>query len=196
MMRLSWIGRSAKRLRHDRRGMGVVEFALAAPLMILLYVGSFQLMDAISCYRKVSITDHTLADLATRQKTITPDQADNILAAARQVMAPYSTANTTLVITEIAIDKNGVPHVVWSRANDATVVKDSDLDVPATIKVPGSYLILSRILYRYKPVFGAKLIGPLTFEDHIYMNPRISDSICLNKGSAANPQCVGEGATA
>ena len=94
------------------------------------------------------------------------------------------------------IDKNGVPHVVWSRANDATVVKDSDLDVPATIKVPGSYLILSRILYRYKPVFGAKLIGPLTFEDHIYMNPRISDSICLNKGSAANPQCVGEGATA
>jgi len=190
------IARLAKRLQRDRRGLGVVEFALAAPFLILIYVGSFQLMDAISCYRKVSITDHALADLATRQKTVTPDQAQTILYAARQVMTPYSTAGATLIITEISIDKDGVPHVVWYKANDSTVVRDSDLAVPADIKVPNSYLILSKIIYHYQPVIGAKLIGPMTFEDHIYMNPRISDSICLNTGSAANPQCVEDGGTA
>lgn len=189
------IGRLIQRLRHDRRGLGVVEFALAAPFLILLYVGSYQLMDAISCYRKVAIADHALADLTTRQKVLTPDQADTILKAAKRVMFPYSAATATLVITEIYIDAEGSPQVKWYRASDGTIVKDSDLDVPSSIATPNSHLILTEIVYHYKPVIGAKLLGPLTFKDHIYMSPRISDDICLNTGTAANPQCVGEGAS-
>ena len=184
-----------QRLWKDARGLGAVEFAMTAPFLILLYVGSFQLMDAISCYRKVSITTHTLADLITRQSTTTPADVDQTLQAARQVMTPYSTANATLVITEVHIDHDGNQGIVWSRSNDGTTVSNSDLDVPSSIAVPDTYLILSHIIYRYQPPVAGKLIGPLTFQDHIYMNPRISDSICLNTGTSDTPNCVDEETT-
>lgn len=189
------IMRRLQRFRKDARGLGAVEFAMAAPFLILLYVGSFQLMDAISCYRKVSITTHTLADLITRQSTTTPADVDQTLQAARQVMTPYSTANATLVITEVHIDHDGNQGIVWSRSNDGTTVSNSDLDVPSSIAVPDTYLILSHIIYRYQPPVAGKLIGPLTFQDHIYMNPRISDSICLNTGTSDTPNCVDEETT-
>lgn len=164
-------------LRRDRRAIGAVEFALAAPFMVLLYIGGFQLMDAISAYRKVVITDRALADLTTQNVTITPAQADSILNGARQVMTPYSTANATLIITQIKFDENGVPSIDWSRSNDGTEIYPTDLNVPGDIAVPNSYVVLSQIIYRYRPSVGGNLIGPITFSDHIFMNPRRSNAI-------------------
>jgi Flp pilus assembly protein TadG len=164
-------------LAADTRALGAVEFAMVAPFMILLYLGGYQLMDAISVYRKVVVTDRTLADLTTQDVSITTTEADAIIKGARQVMTPYSTANATLIITQVKIDHDGVPSVDWSRSNDGTQVESADLDVPTDIKVPDSYVILSQITYRYKPAIGGSLIGPMTFSDQIYMNPRRSNSI-------------------
>src|SRR3546814_20061806 len=46
--------RFAHRLARETRALGAVEFAMTAPFLILLYVGGFQLMDAISAYRQSS----------------------------------------------------------------------------------------------------------------------------------------------
>jgi Flp pilus assembly protein TadG len=162
---------------RDRRALGAVEFALTAPFLILLYIGGFQLMDAISANRKVAITDRTLADLTTQYTSLTAADADSILSAARQVMTPYSTADATLIITQVAINKKGKATVDWSRSNDGSTIKNKNLDVPASIAVPNSYIILSQITFHYVPKIGGSLIGPLTFTDHIFMNPRRSNSI-------------------
>src|SRR3546814_13922454 len=63
--------RFAHRLARETRALGAVEFAMTAPFLILLYVGGFQLMDAISAYRKVTDTTRSLADLTSRQETMT-----------------------------------------------------------------------------------------------------------------------------
>lgn len=164
-------------LGRDVRALGAVEFAMAAPFLILIYLGGFQLMDAISAYRKVVITDRALADLTTQNVTITPAQADSILNGARQVMTPYSTANATLIISQLKIDANGIASIDWSRSNDGTEVDPNNLDVPTDIAVPNSYVVLSQIIYRYRPIVGGNLIGPITFADHIFMNPRRSNAI-------------------
>src|SRR3546814_2534064 len=52
--------RFAHRLARETRALGAVEFAMTAPFLILLYVGGFQLMDAISAYRKVTVTTRSL----------------------------------------------------------------------------------------------------------------------------------------
>jgi Flp pilus assembly protein TadG len=166
-----------KTLARDRRALGAVEFAMTAPFLILIFIGGFQMMDAISTYRKVVITDRTLADLTTQDTSMTAAEAQSIITGAKQVMAPYSTANATLIITQVKVDANGVPSVDWTQSNDGTVVKTEDLSVPSNIAVPNTYIILSQIIYRYTPVVGGDLIGPLTFTDHIFMNPRRSNSI-------------------
>jgi Flp pilus assembly protein TadG len=194
--------RFAGRLARSTRALGAVEFALTAPFLILMYVGSYQLMDAISAYRKVTITARSLADLATLNETTTQDKMQAILNAARQVMTPYSTADSSLAIAQIAIDHDDNASLVWACTNtdspvcstSSSAIKLSDITIPADLKNPDTYLIYSRIIFHYKPTVAGTLIGPLTFSDDIFMNPRQSPSICLNIGT--NPdgstKCMGQ----
>jgi Flp pilus assembly protein TadG len=190
------------RLTRSTRALGAVEFALTAPFLILLYVGSYQLMDAISAYRKVTITARSLADLATQNETTTQDQMQAILNGARQVMTPYSTVGSSLGIAQIAIDDDGNPSLVWACVNSdspvcstsSAALKISDIVIPDNLKNPGTYLIYSRIVFHYKPAVAGKLIGPLTFSDDIFMNPRRSPSVCLKTGTNADGTaiCLGQ----
>src|SRR3546814_6956498 len=109
--------------------------------------------------------------------------------AARQVMAPYSTANVDMRITQIYIPDDAMPTLAWTRTmgGDATL-EDEDLNVPETMRVKNTFLIQASVTYHYTPVVGGKLIGPMTFSDTIYMNPRRTDSISMG-GDCALPLC-------
>ena len=191
----------ASRLARNVRALGAVEFALTAPFMILLYIGSYQLMDAISAYRKVTVTARALADLATQNEMATPTNVQDILNGARQVMTPYSTAGTSLVIAQIAVDHNGTPSINWVCVNGQTplcstsssTLKISDVALPPDLKVPDSFTIYSQIVFPYRPSIAKSMVGPLNFQDHIFMKPRRSPSVCLNIGTSTSPNCVGQG---
>lgn len=184
--------RSLGQLIACTRGIGAVEFAIVAPFLILIYIGSYQLMDAISAYRKVTTTAKTLADLTAQDQMMTFSDAGTIVTGASQVMAPYSTANATLSIAEIKIDNDGKAHLTWTWPQNANVSLQ-DIKMPAAITIANTSVIYSQIIYQYEPVVGGSLIGPITFSDHIFMNPRNSPSVCLNSGTVQAPVCVGEG---
>ncbi len=179
------------RLARERRGVGAVEFAVAAPFLILLYIGGYQLMDAISAYRKVTTATRTMADLTTRQMKVTQDQVEAIMGASRQIMAPYKTADATLRITQIKFKNNGKPEVDWSIAINGDELKNGDLangddnkiEIPPEIAIPNTYVIFSEITYPYEPVVGDGLVGPITFGDRLFMNPRRSNEVqCIREG--------------
>lgn len=199
-------------LARERRGVGAVEFAVAAPFLILLYVGGYQLMDAISAYRKVTTATRTMADLTTRQREVTKDQVEAIMEASKQIMAPYSTRGAVMRITQITFDKKGRPNVDWSVSSGGTPMKKKDLDrnkkrcdekkgsggpggggpgpkggpgkkkkdridIPCDISVPDTFVIYSEFSYPYDPVVGDGLVGPISFSDQLFMNPRRSNEV-------------------
>lgn len=168
-------------LRDDRRGVSLIEFALSVPFLVLIYCGGYQLMDGISTQRKVTATVHTLADLTTQSTSLTQGQADQIIAASAQVMAPYSTAPAVIRVTEIDISAANVATVNWSRALNGTgYAKGSAISVPDNIRQPNTSLVYSEMSFAYVPVFAPKLIGNINFSDRIYMAPRNSPSIPMN----------------
>lgn len=175
-----------RQLKDDHRGLGTIEFALTAPFLILLYLGSYQLMDATSAYRKVTATTRTLADVTTQFTSVQAADVDGILGASTSVMAPYAAANATTRISEIAINGAGLPSVTWSRASNGILLKTSDLYivspvpnsvVPLALRVPGTNLIFAEVTYSYVPTAGSQFLGPITFRDQIFMNPRRSPDI-------------------
>jgi Flp pilus assembly protein TadG len=180
--------RHLRKLRADTRGVGAMEFAAAAPVLILLYCGGYQLMDAISAYRKVTVTARSLSDLTTRQEEITDDKAQEFMNAAQQVMSPYSASNIDMRITQIFINGGGVPKLSWTRTTDSISLKSKNLTVPPSMRVPNTYLIQSTVTYHYDPVVAPSLIGPLTFTDSIFMSPRRSTSIPMS-GSCSSLRC-------
>lgn len=79
----------------DRRGVSVVEFALVAPMLLLLYLGGFELLQGIAIKRMVALTASTVANIVSQFQTISRSgQLPGILGASAQVMAPYPSART------------------------------------------------------------------------------------------------------
>lgn len=180
MMRAS-SSRPRAGLGSDVHGAALIEFALVLPFLVLLFIGGFQLMDALSAYRKVGSTARALADLTTQNTTMSDSQADDILSASRQIMVPYSPANAVLRISEIQINSNGQAIVDWSRSlNGTALVKGSIFPISATLATPGSYYIMSEINYTYRPSVGGTLLGTIPFKQSMFMSPRNSAFIVYN----------------
>lgn len=170
-----------RRLKRDARGVALLEFAFVAPVLLVLFVGGYQLMDATSAYRKVTRTVRTLGDLTTQSTSLTPDQAAQILNASNKVMSPYPTANAVLRISQVQISAAGVATISWSCAlNGSKYVQGSAVSLPAGLNQPNTYLIYSEINYNYVPNIASKILGPIPLRDTILMSPRNSSSIPMS----------------
>lgn len=174
------MGRKMRALAHAPHGVAIVEFALTLPILILLYLGTFQLTDAIAAKRKVAITTRALADLTTQYTSLSSSEAASILAAATQIMAPYDTAPGAYIVSEIYIDAGGTATIAWSQARNGTArAKNSSITVPTGISQNDSYVILAETNYQYTPGYTAGMIPAFSMKDAIYMYPRRSNKIDL-----------------
>jgi Flp pilus assembly protein TadG len=107
-------------LWRARAALALVEFAIAVPVLITLYLGAFVLSDEISCSRKVTVTARTVTDLTTRYASMTSTQLATIMASSAQVLAPYPVNKASVRVTELLVTGSTSAQVVWSQANAAS----------------------------------------------------------------------------
>ena len=103
MERLSrkWLG--------DQSGIAAVEFAFIGPLLLLLYLGTAGLTQAISAARAVTVLARTVADLTSQQPdsvSLTDTIAQNIFAASTAVMAPFPTSSLKMTLSNVEFVAN------------------------------------------------------------------------------------------
>lgn len=166
------------RLARDTRAISATEFAIVLPFLVAMYLGGYQLSDAISAYRKVTTATRTVADLASQFSSVSDAELDTVLAASQQVMTPYKVANAQLIVSQVVVDDDGAVTVDWSRALNTTALKSGDpYTLPQTIKQNGTSLIVATIKYNYVPVVAPTLIGTIPMRDDILMSPRTSATV-------------------
>ena len=102
----------------DKRGVAAVEFAFILPAMLLIYIGSAEVSQAVACYRLVELTNTTVVNIISQYVTISEStQLPDIFAASQDVLAPYPSAGALIVVSGIKIDANGIATVDWSESN-------------------------------------------------------------------------------
>ncbi len=163
----------------DTSGAALIEFAMVVPVLITLYLGGFQLMDAVSVYRKVTTTTRSIADLSTQNTLVTDDSLQTILDASAQIMAPYKPTNGFYRVSLINVASDGTSTVLWSKSKDGTeqLTPGSPYSLPANIKQADLDLVVCDVTYTYKPIAFFGLLGNIPFSDRIYMLPRKSPTI-------------------
>jgi Flp pilus assembly protein TadG len=163
----------------DERGVAAVEFAFTVPVLLIVYLGGFELSQAMATYRKVSDTTVELANVAAQYTTMSQLDVTSVMNASAQIMAPYSTSSLTIVLSEITTDANNQATVTWSRPyNGATALTPgAQITLPAGLSSPSTSYILVQTTYRYTPIAGSQFLGPVPMTDQIYMLPRASSSI-------------------
>lgn len=93
-----------------------IEFAMVAPVAILLYVGAAEVTDGVMASRRVTVVAKTLSDLVSLQgtstqttSTPTPGNAvsattlSTLMTSAATILAPYPTSSLTMTISAIDV---------------------------------------------------------------------------------------------
>jgi len=169
--RLKW--RGVRGIRYNENGVSAVEFALIAPVLILIYLGAVELSFLMRVDRRVTSTSASLGDLTARLATATDDDMKEMFAASEVMMQPYSASAARMRISSIVDNGDGVTVVAWSDAHNMAAYAPGDtVVVPAGIvPTPGS-IILSEVQYDYKSSFGGMIDLSKTISDQFYLRPR------------------------
>lgn len=169
-----------RRFGADDRALAAIEFAMILPVMLVIYLGSVEVAQLIGIDRKTALVTRTTADLVSRLsncKTSTvPTEITGVFKAADAVIAPYSPSSLSVVVSCVAIDKNGVATLKWSQANRGTPRTSANSVVPPSGIGDGlstTYWVLGEASYAYTPVIGYVLSGTYNVSEQVFMNSRL-----------------------
>jgi Flp pilus assembly protein TadG len=150
--------------------------------MITLFFGTIELSSGLAISRKVTLTAHTVADLASQPASLTAADITDILNASSAIMAPFASnppaakdqaKSLKIVLTCISVDANGIATVAWSDALNGTPLgKGSGVSLPSALNVKNSGMLLGQVTTTYTPTFASNLIGVTTITDQAYLAPR------------------------
>ena len=90
---------------RDRRGVAALEFALIAPVMIALYMGSVEATAGLDLNKNLGRATSMVADLVTQQQTITKADIKNIMDIGTATLLPYTRDTPQITITAIDISQ-------------------------------------------------------------------------------------------
>jgi Flp pilus assembly protein TadG len=162
-------------------GLAAVEFAIILPFMLLLYLGSFEISQAVAVKRQVTLTASTVANIVSQYATISAsNDLPDILNASSVVLTPYSSSNAVVTVTVIGIDASGKATVTWSQSLHGTPrTVGATVTLPASLDVPNTSLVLGETTYAYTPLIDFMKMGTLSLYSSVYMLPRSSSGTIL-----------------
>jgi Flp pilus assembly protein TadG len=171
----------ARRFFRANSGVSAVEFALIAPLMILLFFGLGELGQGLMAQRRTSHIASTIGDLSAQATTLHQSDITDIFSVANIMMAPLPTSTLKMRITSVTAgnDANKTPKVDWSKGQGL-----SDLGTGTTVTVPvglltasGDSVIMAESTYTYASPVGVVLPHGLNFSETFYFRPRKSTNV-------------------
>jgi Flp pilus assembly protein TadG len=152
-------------LRHDQSGLAAVEFALILPIMLLLFLGSFETTNLVLAYMKLEASAETAADLVAQTRVNTVLQSTdftNITNAAKQVLSPLPTSGALLKVAFASVTySTGSAVIDWhTEVNSATPITTANIPNNASLANLGNQtngstdsVIIVTLTYSYSSPF-------------------------------------------
>jgi Flp pilus assembly protein TadG len=187
-----------RNLRYDQSGIAAVEFALIFPIMLLLFLGSFETTNLVLAYMKLEASAETAADLVAQTRVNTVLQSTdftNITNAAKQVLSPLPTSGVLLKIAFASVTYNtGSAVIDWhTEVNSATPITTATIPNNASLANLGNQasgstdsVIIVTLTYSYSSPYTYMLSSSYTLTESAFNRPRYMNCVptYLNTGSA------------
>lgn len=175
--------RLAKRFIGDRQGVGAIEFAILFPILVMLYIGAFEITIGLSISKRASRAAGTITDIVTQQKSVTKSWLADMPSVANAVFVPYGSTDLTVKVTGIALDGTATPKVAWSWAQDGSrpYAVNSAATVPTEMKKANTFLVRTELSIPYKLFLFAPNLVPnnstITISRSYFYLPRASETV-------------------
>lgn len=145
-----------KKLQRDIAGVQALEFALIAPLLIAMVLGTIEVGRYVLLNQKISKTIFALGDLVTRKNTLTAFDVAQSFPLASKTLAPFdTTVNQLSSRTSMRVSAFNRPvgsakaQRVWNCAVGTSITAPT----PALNIQENEGIFLVEIAYNYKTIF-------------------------------------------
>lgn len=184
----SLISRLAARFCRADQGIAAVEFALIAPILLVLYLGSIDVSQGISADRKLSLVAGTLGDLvAQTQDTLGLSMLNDYFAASEAIMMPFEGSQTAMALTIVHVDSGGVARVRSARGVNGATPLDVNTVYPLPAEIANlarnGYVVASEAWYSYRPIIGYVITTEIPLYKQFFHIPRFGDEIAIDINS-------------
>ncbi|HWD27051.1 MAG TPA: TadE/TadG family type IV pilus assembly protein [Rhizomicrobium sp.] len=167
-----------RKFRRDNKGLAAIEFAMLAPVMAAMFLGSIELCDALNCQQKVTGMASTAADLVAQETVMKNADISNVFSAMNAIVYPYPTTNLRIVITSLVDNGRGGATVQWSDAQNATARSvGATVTVPTGVITSGGTVIMCEVTYPFTSAVNDYITGTPNMSEVFYERPRRTSAI-------------------
>ena len=176
------IFRWLRRLREDRRGSLLVEFAMIIPVMTALLMGGVEVARFAQAQQKLDRVVGTLGDVLARAEVATQVEIDKLFAATAHIANPFDlTSDGVVILSSIGLNGAAV-EVLWQAKGGGGLVADSVVGLPGAgatlpngMTVSGAQtVIVAEVYYDYVPLFLPHLVPATRLYHQAFFRPRLA----------------------
>ncbi|MFZ4541157.1 MAG: TadE/TadG family type IV pilus assembly protein [Rickettsiales bacterium] len=171
-----------KRFARAQQGVAIVEFGLMLPVLMTLLYGAIEITRYILIVQKTEKLAHAVADMGAQSQTATRATLDQVMAAASDIMNPYSlNTNGTIYITSIYRAAGVASATVnWRYQGGGSLTASSQLGtLGGTASMPAGFtfeerenVIAAEVYFRFSPLVSSQFFGTTTVYRVAFYKPR------------------------
>ena len=169
-------------------GTASIEFALALPVMLVMFMGVFEVSQALIVYMKVIDVADTVSDLIAQQKQVASSDINNYYTAGELVMTPSAGLGLGLYVASITFDPvTGSPSVAWQVTRGGATAMSNAVAAAAATGLGGAChtasanpcdsVILAQASYTYTSALSYLITKGMTMSANVFSRPRAVFSI-------------------
>ncbi|MCY6382977.1 TadE/TadG family type IV pilus assembly protein [Hoeflea prorocentri] len=168
----------------NKEGVGAIEFAFVAPILVVLYIGAVEMTVALSVDTKVSRAGNVTLDLITQGTTTSKDDLEDMEDVAKSILAPYASDQVALGYTAIQVNAAGTEaRVQWSWRSDTETLpaKNSVITIPNSLMIGDAYYVRGEIANTHDLLtsipFTGSTVNSFNLGETYFMRPRVGTEI-------------------
>ena len=161
-----------RRSATDQSGAAAIEFALIFPVLFVLHIAAVEALGAYQAQRKISHIAAAMADITAQSRSVSTAELDDILLASVSMIHPFPNADVQQRVSSLSANSAGSVSTDWTVKKAYTV--SGGPSVPSGYLSANESVIVTDVIYDYKPTFGLFLPATIRFTRHAYVRPRLS----------------------
>ena len=170
---------SLRRFGAARKGLAALEFAILLPTMVFVLLAAVDLIDALSTYRRAENVAASLADVVSRDTSVTNSEISGLWSAVGLLMYPDTDTSMNERVSSVMVNSSTNATVVWSEAHNGATARtaNSTVTLPSAMMTAGTSVIMAETTYHYTSPLNFLFAGTIDFNHTVYRRSRLVDPI-------------------
>lgn len=157
----------------DNEGMAAVEAAMIFPIMLAMFMGVFDLGNAILANQKAIRSSQVVADLIARKNIVTDADIYDAIEAGRLAFEPLDSSSFGVDIVSIRFDDFADGQILWRETVNMTSVSDA-LGSVAALEDANEGVVMVSVRYQFEPLFVGMVVDSFEMSEVAFSRGRNS----------------------